>query len=142
VRVLASAGAIVAGAFNIAGDALGLTAASIRALFTDGREASDRMRKEARGSLVGGMRWIREDVEAIWEETEVATITLTDAIEDDTALPFNAAKSGGKKIVDEAERIWKQVEQAVQRIGRDVATFFMTDDQVVLFDLRIQGADP
>lgn len=142
VRLLASAGVIVAGAFNIAGEALGATAASIRALFTDGREASDRIRKEARESLLGGMRQIREDLEAIWDETEIASTPITDAIEDDTALAFSAAKSGGKKIVDEAERIWKQVEQAVQRIGRDVSTFFMTDDQVVLFDLRIQGADP
>ena len=83
-----------------------------------------------------------KSVSDIWDETEIPDTPQADAAENDSALAFRAVKSGGKRIVDEAERIWKQVEQAIGRISRDIQTFFMTEDEKVLFDPRIQGADP
>lgn len=142
VRLLASAGTIIVGVFKTVGEALGGIAAAVVALVS-GRfsEALD-IAKMVGGGIVENVRGTVGAVQDIWDETEVTGTPLADAAENDAALAFRAVKDGGKKIVDEAERIWKQVEQSVQRIGRDIATFFMTDDETVLFDLRIQGADP
>src|SRR5690606_40276061 len=92
--------------------------------------------------IVGNVRGTMKAVSDIWDETEITATPQADAAENDSALAFRAVKSGGKRIVDEAERIWKQVEQAIGRISRDIQTFFMPEDEKVLFDLRIQGADP
>src|SRR5690606_34937835 len=83
-----------------------------------------------------------QGVKDIWDDTEITATPLADAVESDAALAFRAVKDGGKKIVDEAGRIWQQVEQAIGRISRDIQTFFMTEDETILFDLRMQGADP
>lgn len=141
VRLLASAGAIIVGIFNTVGEALGGIAAAVVSL-VQGRfsEALD-IAKNVGSDIVANVKSTVGSVKDIWGNTEITATPLADAVEADAALAFSAVKTGGKKIADEAERIW-QVEQAIGRIARDIQTFFMTEDETVLFDLRIQGADP
>lgn len=142
VRLLASAGAIIVGIFNTVGEALGGIAAAVVSL-VQGRfsEALD-IAKNVGSDIVSNVKSTVGSVKDIWDNTEITATPLADAVEADAALAFSAVKDGGKKIVDEAERIWQQVEQAIGRIARDIQTFFMTEDETVLFDLRMQGADP
>ena len=142
VRLLASAGAIIVGIFNTVGEALGGIAAAVVSL-VQGRfsEALD-IAKNVGSDIVANVKSTVGSVKDIWDNTEITATPLADAAEADAALAFSAVKDGGKKIVDEAERIWQQVEQAIGRIARDIQTFFMTEDETVLFDLRMQGADP
>ena len=142
VRLLASAGAIIVGIFTTVGEALGGVAAAVVALVS-GRfsEALD-IAKNVGSDIVSNVKGTVQGVKDIWDDTEITATPLADAVESDAALAFRAVKDGGKKIVDEAERIWQQVEQAIGRIARDIQTFFMTEDETVLFDLRMQGADP
>src|SRR5690606_4158471 len=142
VRLLATAGTIIVGIFNTVGEALGGVATAVVALVS-GRfsEALD-IAKNVGSDIVSNVKGTVQSVKDIWDDTEITATPLADAVESDAALAFRAVKDGGKKIVDEAERIWQQVEQAIGRISRDIQTFFMTEDETVLFDLRMQGADP
>lgn len=142
VKLLSSVATVVIGVFKTLGEALGGIAAAVVSLVQGRFSEAWSIAKDVGSDIVGNVRGTMKAVSDIWDETEITATPQADAAENDSALAFRAVKSGGKRIVDEAERIWKQVEQAIGRISRDIQTFFMTEDEKVLFDLRIQGADP
>src|SRR5690606_14766546 len=142
VKLLSSAATIVMGVFKTLGEALGGVAAAVVSLVQGRFSEALSIAKDVVFDIVGNVRETMKAVSDIWDETEITATPQADAAENDSALAFRAVKSGGKRIVDEAERIWKQVEQVIGRISRDIQTFFMTEDETILFDLRMQGADP
>src|SRR5690606_23573677 len=111
VRILASAATIVVGVFKTLGEALGGIAAAVVSLVQGRCSEAWFIAKEVGYDIVGNVRGTMKAVSDIWDETEIPATPQADAAENDSALAFRAVKSGGKRIVDEAERIWKQVEQ-------------------------------
>lgn len=141
MKILASVGTVIVGVFKTVGEALGGIAATVVA-FLSGRWSEALAINQMGGQdLIDNVKGIVSDVKGIWSDIEIDPEPASDAIADPVNFAIPKVKAAGKKVVDEALRIWQQVESAIARIGRELATFGMTDDQKMLFDLQIQGAD-
>src|SRR5690606_7502342 len=92
--------------------------------------------------IVQNVKGTVADVKAVWEGVEIDPGPASDAIAAPVEFAEKKIKDAGKRIVDEAQKIWERVEASIARIRRDVATFGMADTQVQLFDLRAAGASP
>lgn len=144
VKLLTSAGIIVAGVFKTVGEAIGGVAAAVVQLVSGNFKGAFETVQNFQLDVVANIAGTIRSVQAVWDDT--ANDIAADAPEtaDKIAAPVIQAeekvKKSGKKIVDEAERIYKKVEEAIARIQRDIDTFGMSDEQIELYDLEKMGA--
>jgi hypothetical protein len=145
VKLLGSVAAIVAGIFRTVGEALGGIAAAVVNLVTGNFAEAWEVTKAFSSDIVGNIKQTAADVSAIWDDA--ATRTAADAEENAAKLAApilkaeEKARGAARRIADHAARVRQQVEEAIARIQRDIATFGMTPEEVELFDLRALGAD-
>lgn len=146
VKLLGSVAAIVAGIFRTVGEALGGVAAAVVNLVTGNFAEAWEITKAFSSDVVGNIKQTVGDVAAIWDDTARDVAADAEQTSELLAAPVlkteEKTRRAGKRIVDEAARIYKQVEEVIGRIQRDIATFGMTPEQVQLFDLKAMGADP
>lgn len=146
VKLLGSVAAIVAGIFRTVGEALGSVAAAVVNLVTGNFAEAWEITKAFSSDVVGNIKQTVGDVAAIWDDTARDVAADAEQTSELLAAPVlkteEKTRRAGKRIVDEAARIYKQVEEVIGRIQRDIATFGMTPEQVQLFDLKAMGADP
>ena len=146
VKLLTSAGIIVAGVFKTLGEAIGGVAAAVVQLVTGNFKGAFETVKNYQLDVVGNIAGTIQSVRAVWDETASEIAADAPETSEKLAAPVIQAerkvKESTKKIVDEAEKTYKRIEDAIARIKRDIDTFGMTDEQVSLFDLKADGADP
>src|SRR5690606_24100335 len=146
VKLLGYVAAIVAGIFRTVGEALGGVAAAVVNLVTGNFAEAWEITKAFSSDVVGNIKQTVGDVAAIWDDTARDVAADAEQTSELLAAPVlkteEKTRRAGKRIVDEAARIYKQVEEVIGRIQRDIATFGMTPEQVQLFDLKAMGADP
>lgn len=146
VKLLGSFAAIVAGIFRTVGEALGGVAATVVNLVQGKFAEAWETTKAFSTDIVGNIKQTVGDVAAIWDDTARDVAADAEQTSELLAAPVlkteEKTRRAGKRIVDEAARIYKQVEEVIGRIQRDIATFGMTPEQVQLFDLKAMGADP
>ena len=146
VKLLTTAGIIVAGVFKTLGEAIGGVAAAVVQLVSGNFRGAFETVKNYQMDVVANIAGTIQSVKAVWDDT--ASDIADDAPETSgkIAAPVVQAeekvKKAGKKIVDEAERIYKRIEEAIAAIGHEINKFGMSEEQSALYDLRVQGADP
>lgn len=140
MKLLTSAGIIVGGVFKTVGEALGGVAATVAALMEGEFKRATEAFGQSRLDILANVAATVNAVQAVWDEVEIKGTPLADAARVDTRLAQGFVKDGGKKIVSEAEKAYKAVEEVIARIRRDIATFGMSEEQVQLFDLEAMGA--
>lgn len=146
VKLLTSAGIIVAGVFKTLGEAIGGVAAAVVQLVTGNFKGAFETVKNYQMDVVGNIAGTIQSVRAVWDDTAADIAADAPETSEKLAAPVIQAekkvKESTKKIVDEAEKTYKRIEEAIGRIQRDISTFGMTDEQVALFDLKADGATP
>lgn len=145
VRLLASAGAVVAGIFNAVGTALGGVAATVVAFFSGDFKGAFDIAKMTTSDFVGNIKATANAVSGIWDDTAVDIAATADSTGEKLAAPAIAAekkvKSAGKAIKDEAKRIWEGIERQLAGISRSILTFGLSEEQKILIELELDGAD-
>lgn len=145
VKLLTSAGIIVAGVFKTLGEAIGGVAAAVVQLVSGNFKGAFETVKNYQLDVVANIAGTIQSVQAVWDDT--ANDIAADAPETSNkiAAPVIQAeekvKKSAKKIVDEAARIYKRIEEAIAAIGHDINKFWMSDEDAALYDLKVQGAD-
>ncbi len=142
MKLLTSAGIIVGGIFKTVGEALGGVAATVVQILQGQFSAAAQTFLDSRVDIVKNVAGTIDAVKAIWDDAEIKGTPLTDAAKHDTKLAPRVIKQSGKKVVDEAAKIYKQVEAELAKIKRDIDTFSMSDKDVQLYDLKAKGATP
>lgn len=142
MKLLSSAGIIVGGIFKSVGEALGGVAATVVALLNGQFKQAIEAFGQSRVDIVSNVMGTISAVQSIWDGAKVNGTPIADAVSKDTRLARGFVKDGGKKVLSEAEKAYKAVEEAIARIRRDIATFGMAEEQVQLFDIRAMGATP
>lgn len=146
IKLLTTAGVIVTGVFNALGEQLGGAAAAIVQFFSGNFSEALNIAQNTTSDFAGNIAGTIATVRSIWDESASEVAASAEENGAKLSAPFTRAeknvKDSGKKIVDEAARIYKRIEDQIARIQRDVQTFFMSDEQVTLFDLGADGADP
>lgn len=142
VKLLASVGVIVTGVFKTLGESLGGLAAAIVAVFRGQWSEALNITKESGFDLVSNVMGMVDDLKDVWSEAEVEGTPIADAVGNDFDRAEEVAESKGKSLVDKAAQIYQQVENAIQRISRDVLTFGMSNEERMLFDIEVMGATP
>lgn len=146
VKLLTTAGIIVAGVFKTLGEAIGGVAAAVVQLVTGNFKGAFETVKAYQMDVVGNIAGTIQSVRAVWDDTSADIAADAPETSEKLAAPVIQAekkvKESTKKIVDEAEKTYKRIEEAIGRIQRDISTFGMTDEQVALFDLKADGATP
>lgn len=146
IKLLTSAGVLVVGVFKTLGEALGGVAATAVQLLTGdfkgavqtfGQYQTDVMKNI--GGTIGTIQDIWKDQAA---EIKADAPQTSEGISAPVLQAEDKVKKSGKRIVDEAARIYKQVEDKIAQIKRDIDTFGMTPDQVQMYDLKSAGATP
>ncbi len=142
VKLLASVGVIVTGVFKTVGESLGGLAAAIVAVFRGQWSEALSITKESGVDLVSNVMGIVDDLKDVWSEAEVEGTPIADAVGNDFDRAEEVTESKGRSLVDKAAQVYQQVENAIQRISRDVLTFGMSDEERMLFDIEVMGATP
>ena len=146
VKLLTTAGIIGAGVFKTLGEAIGGVAAAVVQLVTGNFKGAFETVKAYQMDVVGNIAGTIQSVRAVWDDTSADIAADAPETSEKLAAPVIQAekkvKESTKKIVDEAEKTYKRIEEAIGRIQRDISTFGMTDEQVALFDLKADGATP
>ncbi len=142
VKLLASVGVIVIGVFKTLGQSLGGLAAAIVAVFRGQWSEALSITKESGVDLVSNVMGIVDDLKDVWSEAEVEGTPIADAVGNDFDRAEEVAESKGRSLVDKAAQVYQQVENAIQRISRDVLTFGMSNEERTLFDIEVMGATP
>lgn len=144
LKLLTSAGIIVGGIFKTLGEAIGGVAAAVVQLVSGNFRQAFETVKEQQLDVMRNITGTISAVRAVWDDTANDIASGAPETSDKIAAPViqaeEKARTAGKKIVDEAERIYKRVEDVIARIQRDIETFGMTDEQVELYDLAKMGA--
>lgn len=140
LKIIGSIAALVAGIFNTVGQALGGVAAGLVAFFSGNFQEAWEITKMTNADIVRNMAQTGDNIKAIWKDVEIDESILGEAVAQDVQDAQDAIITGGSQIVSEAEKVYQQIEQVIGRIKRDVMTFGMTDEQVILFDMRMDGA--
>src|SRR5690554_217350 len=142
VKLLASVGVIVTGVFKTLGESFGGLAAAILAVFRGQWSEALNITRESGFDLVSNVMGMVDDLKDVWSEFEFETPPIADAVGNDFDRAEEVAESKGKSLVDKAAQIYQQVENAIQRISRDVLTFGMSNEERMLFDIEVMGATP
>jgi hypothetical protein len=139
VKILATVGAVIGGAFNAAGTAIGGLAATVvqvlqgkfaQAVQTQGRAFVD---------FTDTLASTAATVATIWDDAGTAVVAKSEDSSDKLAAPVIKAAAKATKAARTAA---DEVEKTLSQLGRQVATFSMSDSEVKLFDLSAAGATP
>ncbi|HEY8354399.1 MAG TPA: phage tail tape measure protein, partial [Methylophilaceae bacterium] len=145
VKLLGSVAAIVAGIFRTVGEAIGGVAAGVVALVQGEFAQAWSIAKDVSADVVGNIKQTVGDISAIWDDTASEVAAGADANAEKIAAPAIKAerkvKSAGKKIRDEAQRIWENIERQISGISRSILTFGLSEEQKILIELELDGAD-
>lgn len=146
IRLLATAAAIVAGTFKVAGDSIGtVVAALIEAAKGNFRIAWEILKSgaEDNAKTISG---IAEFVGSVWETQASKIAGTAENTGGKIAAPLMVAARKGKNAADrlaqEAARAYKQVEDQIAAIAREMDTFGQPEADIRLFDLKAMGATP
>lgn len=146
IKLLTSVGVVVVGVFKTLGEALGGVAAALVQLLSGEFKGALQTVKDYQVDVVKNIAGTIGTVKDIWDDSAAEIEASAPATSEAIAAPVLEAeekvKKSGKRIVDEAARIYKQVEDKIAQIRRDIDTFGMTGDQVEIFDLAKAGATP
>lgn len=146
IKVLTTVGLGVVGVFKTVGEALGGVAATATALFTDGFGAALDTWQEVQLDVIGNVAGTIGDIRTIWSDAGADVLGDAPGVSQDLAAPVLQAeekvKTSGKRIVDEAARIYKQVEDKIAALQRDIDTFGMSEKDMQLYDLQKMQATP
>src|SRR5690554_5311094 len=140
VKLLASVGVIVTGVFKTLGEALGGIGAMVWELLKGNWKQAIAINSEGGADMIANIKGIWSDLQDVWSEAEVEGTPIADAVGNDFDRAEEVAESKGKSLVDKAAQIYQQVENAIQRISRDVLTFGMSNEERMLFDIEVMGA--
>lgn len=142
VKLLATVGAVVVGVFKTVGEALGAVGAAIVSLVQGRfREVGEIVRMNFQ-DLDANMRAIGDNIRDIWDDTKIEGTPVADAVTEDYEEAEETVATKGKSLVDKAAQIYQQVQNAIERISRDVLTFGMSNEERMLFDIEVMGATP
>lgn len=140
IKLLTSVGVVIVGVFKTVGEALGGVAATIVQLITGDFRGAMQTFQDYQLDVVKNITGTIGTVSDIWDDTAADIKADAPETAEGIAAPVIQAedkvKKSGKRIVDEAARIYKQVEDRIAQIQRDIDTFGMTPDQVELYDLK------
>lgn len=142
VKLLATVGAVVVGVFKTVGEALGAVGAAIVSLVQGRfREVGEIVRMNFQ-DLDANMRAIGDNIRDIWDDTKIEVTPVADAVTEDYEEAEAVVATKGKSLIDKAAQIYQQVQNAIERISRDVLTFGMSNEERMLFDIEVMGATP
>ena len=142
VKLLASVGVIVTGVFKTLGEALGGIAAAVVQLIQGNWREALAINNEGGADLIANVKGMRSDLKGVWDDTKIEGTPVTDAVEVDFEEAEETVATKGKSLIDKAAQIYQQVQNAIERISRDVLTFGMSDEERMLFDIEVMGATP
>ncbi len=146
VKFLLSAGILVGAVFKSIGEFIGGVAAQVVALFQGEFRQAMQIGSEATADFIGNLEAAGAAVGSVWAKTgdkvEAAAETTGTKIAAPLAVAVKKVKVSVDKIAKEAERAAKVVEDKIGGIAREIASFGMSEEQLVLFDLRLAGASP
>ena len=144
LKIVATVGTVVAAVFKTVGEAIGGTAAAIVQFATGNFSQAMNTFSAVQADVVGNITGAVQSVRGIWDDTARDIASDADDTSEKMAAPViqteEKVKRAGRKIVDEAARIYERVEQAIARIARDVTTFGFDEVQLGLFDIQELGA--
>src|SRR5690625_3888501 len=92
--------------------------------------------------LDANMRAIGDNIRDIWDDTKIEGTPVADAVTEDYEEAETVVATKGKSLIDKAAQIYQQVQNAIERISRDVLTFGMSNEERMLFDIAVMGATP
>ena len=142
IKLLSSVAVVVVGVFKTLGEALGGIAAAIVQLVQGNWREAMAINRQGGDDMIANIKGIWSDLQVVWSDAEVEGTPIADAVGNDFDRAEEVAESKGRSLVDKAAQIYQQVENAIQRISRDVLTFGMSDEERTLFDIEVMGATP
>lgn len=142
VKLLASVGVIVTGVFKTLGEALGGIGAVVWELLKGNWKQAMEINRMGGADMIANIKGIGSDLKDVWSDVELEGTPVTDAIEVDFEEAEETVATKGKSLVDKAAQIYQQVQNAIERISRDVLTFGMSNEERMLFDIEVMGATP
>ena len=144
MKLLTSAGIIVGGVFKTLGEAIGGVAAAVVQLVSGNFREAFNIAGDMQVEFLNNITGTISAVQAVWDDTANEIAAKAPETGDKVAAPMINAeekvRKSGKRIVDEAKRVYERVEDAIARIRRDIDTFGMTNEQIELYDLAKMGA--
>lgn len=141
LKLVAFVAAGVAGVFKTLGEYLGGAAAAIVQFLSGNFRQAMVTAFDVWQDVESNLKQTFANMGAIWKGVKVEGTPVKDAADKDLDSATTTVKTKGAKLVDEAARLWQQVEDSIARLGFDLATFGMTDDQKTIFNFQVQGAD-
>lgn len=146
VKLLISAGAVIVGVFKTVGDALGGVAATVVALFSGRFRDAFNIASETVFDFSQNVKGSISSVQAVWDESASSIASTAESNGAKVAAPVvvgaEKAAKAGKKIKDDLQKVYEDVERQVGNILREIQTFGMSETDVKLFDLSAAGATP
>lgn len=144
IKLLASVGVVIVGVFKTLGEAFGGVAAALVQLVSGDFKGAFETVKNYQVDVVKNIAGTVGTVKDIWDDSAAEIKADAPSTSEAIAAPVLQAedkvKKSGKRIVDEAARIYKQVEDKIAAIQRDIDTFGMSPDAVEQYDLKRMGA--
>ncbi len=146
IKLLASVGVVIVGVFKTLGEAFGGVAAALVALVSGDFKGAFETVKAYQLDVVKNIAGTVGTVKDIWDDSAADIKADADSTSEGIAAPVLQAeekvKKSGKRIVDEAARIYKQVEDRIAQLQREVDTFGMSEKDKQLYDLTRMQATP
>lgn len=142
VKLLASVGVVVTGVFKTLGEALGGIAAVVVQLIQGNWRQALEINNQGGADLIANVKGMFSDLKDVWDDNKPEGAPVTDAVTEDYEEAETVVAKKGKSLIDKAAQIYQQVQNAIERISRDVLTFGMSNEERMLFDIEVMGATP
>lgn len=140
VKLLATVGVIVTGVFKTLGEALGGIAAVVVQLIQGNWRQALEINNQGGADLIANVKGMFSDLKDVWDDNKPEGAPVTDAVTEDYEEAETVVATKGKSLIDKAAQIYQQVQNAIERISRDVLTFGMSNEERMLFDIEVMGA--
>jgi hypothetical protein len=146
VKLLVSAGAIIAGVFDTIGTTLGGVAAALVALFSGRFADAFKIADMTVSDFAGNVRAYAGTINTVWDTAASTVEGKAESLGGKIAAPLVTAEEKAKKaarsIQTEAEKAYEAIEKRLGALKFDVDTQGATDRIKGLLELTRQGATP
>lgn len=147
LKLVATIGTVVVGAFKTVGDALGGVAAAIVQFVTGDFSGAWNTAKDLSLDVVGNIKGTVGALGDIWSDTAADIKADAPKTSKGIAAPMiqgeEKAKKSGKRMVDQAARDYKRAKDELDRLKRELDNYGKSDEEKKLADFSaMPGATP
>lgn len=140
MKLLGVAGTVVAGIFKAVGTAIGGAAAVLERLINFDPSGAFNLAQDVFTDFNDNLIKTGQTAAKIWEGVELDAQPVTEAVERDFKNAPKFVEKEGKKVVTEYEKLQKKIQDILDGLDEDVATFGFTSSEKTIFGLMAMGA--